>query len=327
MNCHTQRRTGARRLVVAVVVGLVLLAAVPSTAGAEGTGSRPARTVPLQRWVRSVCTGLSDWNDALNNLGTKVQEERTALDSDKLSANRAKARMRRDAVEAKQATDRLIAKVKEAGTPQATNGESVARSFSATLADIRSALVEARRSFARLKARESNATSERAKAIQTALQTKADDIGDPLEGPRADQEFATALNNEPACTDLLPQPAPTSFVVGDCITASKPEVTLEEHVKVACGEPHLEEVFAVTDHPAGPAEPFPGEGAVNSFAEAACTREFQAYVGIDFDSSQLGFGYYTPNKDSWPVGDHQIVCVADHEDNSPLTGSVKGTAQ
>jgi hypothetical protein len=283
--------------------------------------------VPLQRWVRSVCNGLSDWDDALNNLGTKVQEELTALDADKLSVKRAKARMLRDAVDAKKATDRLIAKVKQAGTPQATNGESVARSFSGNLADIRGTLVEAQRSLAKLKAEERKAASEKAKAIETAFETKADDIGDPLEGPRSDQEFAAALNNESACTELLPQSAPTSFVVGDCITASKPEVTLEEHVKVACSESHLEEVFAITDHPAGPSDPFPGEGAINSFAEATCTREFQAYVGIDFDESTLGFGYYTPNKDTWPVGDRQIVCVADHEDNSPLTGSVKGTAQ
>ena len=77
-----------RRFIVIVVAITAVSSAAASAATAEGAGARrarPARTVTLQRWVRSVCGGLSDWSGALDRLDTKIQKGLTDLDSGKLS--------------------------------------------------------------------------------------------------------------------------------------------------------------------------------------------------------------------------------------------------
>jgi Septum formation len=313
-----------RRFVVTVVLVSVALTAAPLEAEALGVGGKTARTVPLPRWVRSVCGRLGDWGNALDKADSKLQKELEDLDSGKVSAKAAKARLVRAASDETKATSRLIASIEELGTPVAANAKTVASSFSDALSDYRRLAVDQQRSYSRLDT-DTKKSRESAQDIETRIEEKAAEIGDPLEGPRADPEFAAALNGEPLCTALLPRFTPTTFVVGDCLNADTPDAILDEYETVPCTQKHLEEVFVVTNHPAGPGDPFPGEAAINSFAESTCTPEFRTYVGEDFESSRLGFSYFTPDKETWPLGDRQIVCTVDQEDGSPLRGSVKGS--
>jgi len=315
-----------RRFVVSIGMIALMSFTVPVAAADDSVPARPTRTVTLERWMRSVCTGLIHWGEAIAKLEEKIQGALTDLDAGKVSAEKAKSSLLRAATEETKATDRLIAKVKRTGTPQAANGASVATSFQETLTDFRGVAVEQQRSYSKLKTEDRKASSERAQEIQVALGESIIEIGDPLEGPRADAEFAAALNSEPVCTALLPQFIPTDFVVGDCIEASSPDALLDEHEKVPCSKSHRGEVYAVTNHPATAIDPFPGEPAINTFAEAACATEFKVYVGTDFESSDLSFWYQTPDKDTWPLGDRQVVCVIDHEDGSRMRRSVRGTA-
>ncbi len=314
-----------RRFVVTVALVSVALTAAPLAAQASGVGGKTARTVPLSRWVRSVCGRLGDWGDAFSEADSKLQQELNDLDSGKLSAKAAKARLLRAASDETKATKQLFASIEKLGTPIATNGKSVASTFSDALADYQRLAVEQQRSYAKLDTDTKKKSRDDALDIETRIEEKAAEIGDPLEAPRGDPEVAAAMNGEPLCTELLPQFTPTTFVVGDCLNADTPDVTLDEYEAVPCTQKHLEEVFVVTNHPAGPGDPFPGEAAINNFAESTCTPAFGTYVGEDFESSHLGFSYFTPDKDTWPLGDRQVVCTVDNEDGSPLRGSVKGS--
>lgn len=314
-----------RRTVVVFALSFAVSLAGAWAAGCESAGAKPERTVPLPRWVRSVCGRLGDFNDTTDNLDSKIQKEVTDLDSGTVSAKAAKAKLLQAATGETKAADQLIAAVKQLGIPQATHGQTVATEFSGTLSDLRSVAFQQQRSYTNLTTNNQTA-SGRAKDIQSTIEKKITDIGDPLEGPRADQEFAAALNSESACTDLLPQFTPTTFVPGDCLDAPNPDADLEAHTKVACSESHLEEVFAVVNHPAGPTEPFPGEAAITSFADSTCGTEFKSYTGADADASSFDYAYFYPNKDTWPVGDREVVCVAGHQDGSRFKGSVKESA-
>ena len=311
-----------RRMVVVLVAAIAVFSS--SAWAAEGAGARPDRAVTLQRWVRSVCGGLGDFNDKANDLDAKIQKQVDGLDSGKVSPKVAKSKLLQAASGETKALDQLIATVKQLGLPTATNGQSVATEFSDTLSDLRNAALEQQRSYAKLTPKNQKTASERAKDIQSTVEKKLTDIGDPLEGPRADQEFAAAINAESACTALLPQFMPTTFVPGDCLDAPKPDADLEAHTKVACSASHLEEVFAVVNHPAEPSDPFPGEATITSFADSTCGSEFKSYTGADVEASSFDYSYYYPDKDSWPLGDRQIICVAGHGDGSRFKGSVRG---
>ena len=93
---------------------------------------------------------------------------------------------------------------------------------------------------------------------------------------------------------------------------------------VACDQPHDNEVFAVLNYPAGGDEPYPGDSAMQSYADTECKGPFQDYVGLDYDSSVFYVFPITPSEGSWGQGDREIICAL-YEQGEKLTGSARGT--
>lgn len=114
-----------------------------------------------------------------------------------------------------------------------------------------------------------------------------------------------------------------SIGVGDCLNDGDIEGEVSETVKIACSEPHDSEAFASIIMDDGD---FPGDGAVEDQAIADCTTEFNAFVGLDYQSSVLDFSYYYPTADSWANGDREILCLI-VDPGVKVTGTLEGAAR
>ncbi|GEL96352.1 DUF4190 domain-containing protein [Cellulomonas composti] len=120
----------------------------------------------------------------------------------------------------------------------------------------------------------------------------------------------------------------SSYTVGDCVQLSVDgDAQLDDGAApslpmVACEVPHNGEVYAARDLPAGP---YPGLQRVEQEARAYCTSEFESFVGLPFEDSQLSFFYVYPEQLGWGAGDHEIACVATAVDD--VTGTLRGAAR
>jgi Septum formation len=121
--------------------------------------------------------------------------------------------------------------------------------------------------------------------------------------------------------------------VGDCLvppTAIKAEISTVTVVK--CTQPHTQEVFAEVTYGSGPpgatttstSGTFPGANVLMTYANGACLQKFQAYIGIDYQDSNLYYTYMLPSARSWSSNDRTIVCLITTT-GQQLTASVKGS--
>jgi hypothetical protein len=93
---------------------------------------------------------------------------------------------------------------------------------------------------------------------------------------------------------------------------------------VPCEEPHDNEVFALIQYTG---ETFPGPDAMQAEAVDLCIGEFEGYVGLPYEESELDVYPLVPTQASWDGGDREIVCALYALDLSQLTGSMKGSAR
>jgi Septum formation len=98
--------------------------------------------------------------------------------------------------------------------------------------------------------------------------------------------------------------------------------------QVSCTKPHIAEVVYAGAY-WGDGTSFPAT-QVRDGASAACSNEFQAYVGIPLSRSVLNVDPIVPDATSWSQGSKRLECVAWHSTPSdalgaPLTQSVRGS--
>ena len=125
----------------------------------------------------------------------------------------------------------------------------------------------------------------------------------------------------------VPTTSVAALQVGTCLDGVHPGVAVTADVTrpVDCATTHDNEIVGVVSDTLPGA--YPGQAAVDAFANAPCEAAFGAYVGVDFDSSTLDLITLTPSELSWARGDRQISCVAITRDGSRLTGSVRGSGR
>jgi len=68
---------------------------------------------------------------------------------------------------------------------------------------------------------------------------------------------------------------------------------------------------------------FPGDAEAEKQAEDLCAKEFEPFVGIALDDSELGYTYLYPTSDTWQAKDREITCLVGAED--PTKGTLKGS--
>lgn len=111
----------------------------------------------------------------------------------------------------------------------------------------------------------------------------------------------------------------TTIKVGDCLDAAALGTVVESVPTKPCSEAHDAEVFAAKDLADGD---YPADIATQ--ADEFCLAEFETYVGLSYDESELNLSSLYPEAQGWAMGDHEVVCLA-ILDAGGLTETVKGS--
>jgi hypothetical protein len=107
---------------------------------------------------------------------------------------------------------------------------------------------------------------------------------------------------------------------GDCL--EQPGDRFVRAERVDCAEPHDLEVFALVTDPAPRGARYPGPDILEREATVACLPQFQTYVGIPFEQSELRFTGYVPTERNWEEHNRLLVCTLSAR-TGRLTGTVK----
>lgn len=119
----------------------------------------------------------------------------------------------------------------------------------------------------------------------------------------------------------------TDLQVGDCFDSAIDE-TVGETVEVQgvdaipCGEPHRNQVYAITELPDGSDAPFPGDDAAFESSGLLCLETFDDFVGLAYEESVLDISVVYPSADTWGRGDREVVCAV-YDPAGPVTGSLE----
>jgi hypothetical protein len=159
--------------------------------------------------------------------------------------------------------------------------------------------------------------------VATAVRTFENASGMSLE-EALDAEAPAALGGEPAEDGDLPpgqagEKTWAELTVGDCFDG--PDIPDESFTipLVPCDEPHVSEVFAVTELPEGE---WPGLAEVDEQAFDFCIEQFTTFVGEPYEDSSLFAWPSIPTEESWYYGDRVVACVVE-----PGQGTVTGTLE
>jgi len=102
---------------------------------------------------------------------------------------------------------------------------------------------------------------------------------------------------------------------------------------IDCAQSHTHEIFAEIEYrdPANPdqvADVFPGLVALESFAEVACFKAFEPYVGISPFDSRLAPTWLLPTLDGWngKAKDRLVLCVLADPTQPSMTGTIRNAA-
>ncbi|WBU38220.1 septum formation family protein [Homoserinibacter sp. YIM 151385] len=113
-----------------------------------------------------------------------------------------------------------------------------------------------------------------------------------------------------------------SIKIGDCIDSDALSGEIDSVPIVPCSEEHDAEAFANVLLEDGD---YPSQDVIDQAAEEACyTDNFEEFVGVAYDDSELDATYLSPTQESWTSGsDREILClITDPAGKS--TGSLEG---
>jgi len=82
-------------------------------------------------------------------------------------------------------------------------------------------------------------------------------------------------------------------------------------------------VFAFTQLQAGDDAPFPGDESLELEASRLCIETFDVRFRISYESSQFDAYPISPTRDTWALGDRQVICSAARFDYELATGRTR----
>ena len=177
------------------VVALVASGCGGGDGGSSGGGADP------EQYAADVCGAISSWQKEL-------QTDVTTMTS-KLSASSTPADVKTQLVafmeSATASTDKMLAKVKEAGPPDVDDGEALQRDLEAGLTDAQKAFAQARDKAKSLPTDDQAAFQREASALGTTLNTQGTAIGPTFNGLSTkydSKDLNEAFDKEPTCQSL-----------------------------------------------------------------------------------------------------------------------------
>ena len=115
---------------------------------------------------------------------------------------------------------------------------------------------------------------------------------------------------------------PFKMKVGDCFDDVDSDSDEVESVPgVPCDEPHDNEVYAIfdTSH-----ESWPGEEVMYESASQDCISQFEGFVGMAYEDSELEVYPLYPTLASWnQVDDREIICAVFRANGEKLLGTAR----
>ena len=117
--------------------------------------------------------------------------------------------------------------------------------------------------------------------------------------------------------------------VGSCYLTSVDDV-LASGSEVPCERRHLIEAYFITEHSGAE---FPGVSAIETFGDQACESEFEDYVGLPYDESEVFAFHRSPSRVAWELmGVREVDCFlyvlgGEVGNLAPVTGSFRGAAR
>lgn len=129
-----------------------------------------------------------------------------------------------------------------------------------------------------------------------------------------------------ASCGLLENEVP-SAEVGECITNSVSGAgTVEEFDVVDCDETHTAELFFKFELPDGD---FPGVEEIRAATVEECTgSNFEDYVGVAYQESEIEVYPVTPTEQTWDeADDREVLCFGGNLDGTELNESIEGIAR
>ena len=322
MSHETRSRPGNGRMpklriaiAVAVVAGVVL--------GVGGTARAAAsdRRVSADRWVRGICSAWVDYLDRVEAASVMVPDDvdtETVATTSAEPDRRAAVRLQQRVVDASTAVSAAVG----VGIPDVADGRSVRNDYRATVEDYRQSDLDLLHAIERAPTSSGPAFED---ALERALERSWEQweiIGhNPIDEVRDVPALASAVDGEGSCGDVdawFDLGYASDVTIGDC-------VDIDERTIVPCDEPHDGELYLQLDHPAERGVPYPGTRAIEAFGDEQCTVAFAGYVGRDYASSEYDFVYRYPDQPGWDANDREILCFVVNPDESPLTGTVKGS--
>jgi hypothetical protein len=116
-----------------------------------------------------------------------------------------------------------------------------------------------------------------------------------------------------------------SLPVGTCFDDQGTADEISSVPEVDCGEPHDNEVFALIDYTE--TDTYPGPDQMQQIGRELCIEQFEGYVGLDYNSSELEVFSIYPTEASWGDGDREVICALYDSDLDKLTGTMEGAAR
>lgn len=146
-------------------------------------------------------------------------------------------------------------------------------------------------------------------------------------------ESSTPTTTEPAPldpTDIPGEPINQyNLGVRDCfdqIEDRRDGLPVTITTKLPCDDPHHFEVFAQFTYPAEHPSIFPGDAVIRDYAIASCYRVFPAWVGSEYELSELEIGVIIPTQTNFEDDAARyrgIHCWVERTDGEPMIGTSK----
>lgn len=138
---------------------------------------------------------------------------------------------------------------------------------------------------------------------------------------------ATATAEAPDPTATTPATGEETSVfdlaAGDCFDGVQEDI-VEVVSRIDCAAPHEYELYAIVNHPGGSDDPYPGNADMSTFAQEECVATFNAFVGSDYETSELYIYNLQPTETTWALGDREVLCAL-YEPDTMLTGTMEGS--
>jgi hypothetical protein len=135
----------------------------------------------------------------------------------------------------------------------------------------------------------------------------------------------TTETSEPPVTDTIDVEGEFKSVFdleeGDCWDDPEESSSQVNEVEVLpCDQPHDNEIYLVFDLPDGDFD----ATAVEEGSADGCGSDFEGFVGLDAETSELDFFAIYPTEATWAEGDREVVCSLYDEEFRKLVGSMEG---